>query len=216
MSDQDLCDRVFNNDDTAFSELKKKHNGLVAIICKEKLEAGGLHASLSINYNQSIDGLSSIIWGELYDQIKKGIDFRTPYAFKNLLRMTCTWRATDMVRSSIKNRTQGAIDGKNNTFPRIYNVSERELQTFSSLEDFIGSEEEGMEFIPMLASQLDEKELSVLNTIEQLINEGGEGVKKIKNISIADRLGISTKTVSTRMSSIKLKAEKIKEEHFIS
>lgn len=216
MSDQELCDRIFYDDQAAFFELKKKHNGLVFTICKEKLEKGGLHTLLSVDYKDSIEFLSAIIWDDLYKQIKKGIDFRTEHAFKNLLRMTCKWKAADMVRSSLKNRKQGAMGGKNNTFPRISQVSEEELHALCSLDGLIDSEEDEKQFFLMLSSQLDQKELDIFNAIKELIDEGGEGVKKIKNISIANRLGISSKTVSTRMGDIKLKAEKIKEAHFIT
>ncbi|EMP4113326.1 sigma-70 family RNA polymerase sigma factor [Vibrio parahaemolyticus] len=214
MSDRDLCERVFNNDEGAFDELKKKHSGLVFTICKEKLEAGGLHKQLSIDYNELLEELSLVIWQELYSEIKKGITFTNEKVFIYLLRDRAKWRAVDYIRSSIKRRTQGSVGGKNNTFPRISNVPEDELSLLGSPEALIGTEEEAEKFYPMLLSQLDEKELAVISVMRQLAYECGDNMKKIKQKDIAEHLDLNVRIVRDRMKSIKIKALKIKLELF--
>jgi DNA-directed RNA polymerase specialized sigma24 family protein len=205
-SDKALCLRASQGDKSALNELKNKHAGLVIIICREKLEAGNLHLKLSINYNEIIKDLSLIIWNELFEEAKKGIVFNNEHSFKNLLRKISTCRAVDIVRDSIKHRTQGAIQGRNNTFPRINKIPEDELNLFSSPETLFETEEKALKFLPLLLEQLDKKELEVIKIIQESIKEKD---KKPTQVEMAEKLGITDRTIRSRMKSISDKAHEI-------
>ncbi|MEH6465937.1 MAG: hypothetical protein V7771_18820 [Shewanella psychromarinicola] len=221
-TDEELCLRIYEGDNSSREELRNKHAGLVFTICKEHLEVGGLHNMLSINYRILLEDLSLIVWHELFEKASSGIKFKNEYSFINLLRDISRNKSVDVVRDSIKHRKQGAIkyevNGKtkikNNVFPRINKIDENELSTNSSPEFLLEVEEDAAavdndKLFTSIMEKLNKTELAIIQTIQEEIDKSG---KKPTQKEIAKKLGITDRTVRTKLKGISEKAKKARKE----
>jgi RNA polymerase sigma factor (sigma-70 family) len=211
--DEELCERFRKGEKEAFAEIVVKYENLVATICKEEFERGrsDIHLKMSTGYLNLIGEVKNEVWIRLLKRLEDTINFHNEHSLLNLIRDISKKATKNFKNESIKNRNPDLFSkskkikksrySPNNVFESMNQIqSDEEIGSLVNREYESYNEDKNFdEIYREISDSLSERqdELIKLITTQSFKN------KKTTHLFLAEKLGVSERTIRNDLKKIR-------------